>query len=79
MGHLYMRLAGEEYIGGVSSEWDELMRYIKVKWIHSYPDEPVLLYSEIDDSGWEVRKVEVFPDGAYGYANASSRLYAEGC
>jgi hypothetical protein len=45
------------------------MRYIRVKWIHSHPDEPVLMYSELDDAGWEIRKVEVFPNGSVGFAS----------
>ncbi len=45
------------------------MEYIKVKWIHSFLDEPVLLYSEIDEQRWELRSVEVFADGRIGYAN----------
>jgi hypothetical protein len=46
------------------------MNYLKVKWKHSFSDEPVLLYSELDDARWELRKVEVFPDGKMGYAAA---------
>ena len=45
------------------------MTYIRVKWIHNFPDEPVLLYSELDDQRFEVRKVEMFPDGSIGYAD----------
>ena len=45
------------------------MEYIKVKWIHIHPDEPILLYSEIDADGWEVRKLEVFADGRVGFAD----------
>ena len=45
------------------------MRYIKVKWIHAHANEPVWLYSELDDDFWETRKVEVFPDGTKGHAN----------
>jgi hypothetical protein len=44
------------------------MTYIKVKWIHSFHDEPVLLYCELDRDRWEVRKVEIFPNGRMGYA-----------
>jgi len=44
------------------------MNYMKVKWIHSIPDEPVLLYSEIDDDRWELRKIEVYQDGKTGFA-----------
>ena len=45
------------------------MKYIKVEWIHSHPNEPFLLYSELDDGRWETRKVGVFSDGHCGYAN----------
>jgi Domain of unknown function (DUF6881) len=43
-------------------------RYQKVLWRHDLPDEPVALYSEIE-SGYEVRKVEVYRDGRYDYAD----------
>lgn len=44
------------------------MTYICVKWKHSFPDEPILLYSELDSDRWEVRKIDVFPDGRKDYA-----------
>lgn len=48
-----------------------IMNYICVNWKHSCPDEPVWLYSEMDPNRWETRKVEIFPDGKYGYASAT--------
>lgn len=45
--------------------------YIKVRWIHDLPEEPVLLYSELDSERYEVRKVEIYLDGRKGYADAS--------
>jgi hypothetical protein len=45
------------------------MKYIKVKWIHNYENEPIWLYSELDDNSWETRKVEIFPDGTAGFAS----------
>jgi len=51
------------------------MNYIKVKWNHSHPGEPIWLYSEIDDDRRETRKVEVFADGRRRYA---SRTESEG-
>jgi hypothetical protein len=42
----------------------------KVFWHHDFPDEPVVLYSEID-AGLEVRKVEVYRDGRHDYADGS--------
>ena len=47
------------------------MMYIQVKWIHSLSSEPVVMYSEIDESGWEVRKVEVYADGRMGFASST--------
>ncbi len=47
------------------------MNYIQVKWKHVFPAEPVLMYSELDENRWEVRKVEVFPDGHRGYASTA--------
>ncbi|WKA26900.1 DUF6881 domain-containing protein [Bradyrhizobium roseum] len=46
--------------------------YIKVGWKQNALDTPLLLYSELDDKRWEVRKVEVFPDGSLGYADRST-------
>ena len=45
------------------------MTYIKVFWHHSFPDEPTVLYSEIDEDRRERRKVYVFRDGQFGYAS----------
>jgi len=45
------------------------MRYLKVRWIHEYLDEPLLIYSEIDVDGFEVRKVEVLRDGRMHFAD----------
>lgn len=45
-------------------------RYQKVLWHHNLPDEPVVLYSQID-SGLEVRKVEVYRDDRHDYADKS--------
>ncbi len=44
------------------------MRYLRVRWHHNHPREPVEIYSEADDAGWETRKVEVFRDGTAGFA-----------
>ncbi|MBN3794272.1 hypothetical protein G3N99_04600 [Burkholderia sp. Ac-20392] len=44
------------------------MNYNCVKWIHSIPSEPIIIYSELDEGRWEIRKVEVYADGRMGYA-----------
>jgi hypothetical protein len=48
------------------------VEYIKVHWIHNSPDYPVLLYSELDDMRFEVRKIEIFPDHSIGFAEGGS-------
>lgn len=45
------------------------MGYLKVVWVHDLPDEPVWLYSELDEARFEVRKVEVYRDGRRGFAD----------
>jgi hypothetical protein len=47
-----------------------MISYIKVKWLHNHFDYPVLLYSELDDARWEIRKVEIWADGRSGYASS---------
>jgi hypothetical protein len=44
--------------------------YLKVEWRHEFPDEPVTLYSEVGDDGYESRKVNLFPDGRLEWADA---------
>jgi hypothetical protein len=39
------------------------VRYVKTSWHHAFDDEPVLIYSELDEDRYETRKVEVFRDG----------------
>lgn len=46
--------------------------YIKVKWRHNDFEYPVLLYSELDDARWEIRKIEIWSDGKVGYASNTS-------
>lgn len=44
------------------------MKYIKVRWNHHFKDDPILLYSELDEDCFELRKVEIFKNGIYGFA-----------
>lgn len=43
--------------------------YIKIRWIHNDPEYPVLFWSELDESRYEIRKVEMYADGRIGYAH----------
>jgi hypothetical protein len=45
------------------------MKYMLALWHHTHPEEPVKLYSELTDDRWEVRKVYIFPDGHYEWAD----------
>ena len=49
------------------------MIYVKIQWIHNMTDAPVLVYSEISPGHEELRKVEVFVDGSFGFADNSRR------
>lgn len=48
------------------------MTHIVVTWHHQNDDEPVELFSELDDERFEKRKVEVFRDGRKCFADASA-------
>lgn len=43
--------------------------YMRVRWLHASPDEPVDLWSELNPSREEVRKIEIWLDGRVGYAS----------
>jgi len=45
--------------------------YLRVEWKHQHPDEPVTLYSELDERRFEVRKLELFRDGRVGFASST--------
>jgi len=42
--------------------------YIKVRWASSSPDNPAVLWSELDEHRKEIRKIEIWHDGRTGYA-----------
>lgn len=44
------------------------MHYLAVEWRHNDPHDPILIFSELDDDRWEVRKVERCRDGRATYA-----------
>ncbi len=45
------------------------MTYFLCDWYNSFPDEPVRIYCELDDTRYERRKVEVFADCRSTYAD----------
>jgi hypothetical protein len=40
-----------------------VLTYFACEWHHESPEDPVLLYEELDDDRMELRKVEEFRDG----------------
>jgi len=48
------------------------MKYIRVKWKHSNPDEPVYLFSELSPNGVEMRKLECFRNGFCDFATTDA-------
>ena len=48
------------------------MKYIRVKWNHTNPDEPVWLFSELDANGVELRKLECFQNGFCDFASSQA-------
>jgi len=49
------------------------MRYIDVQWFHENTHDPVRLVSELDDEGFERRKLEFFRGGEVGAADGGDR------
>lgn len=45
------------------------MTYLMVKWVLSVPEDPCVLYSELDEQRMERRKIEVYRDGRWGFAD----------
>ena len=45
------------------------MIYVKVRWLHDDPADPVLFLSELDADRYETRKVEVFANGRTTFAS----------
>ncbi|MBE1532977.1 DUF6881 domain-containing protein [Actinomadura algeriensis] len=43
--------------------------YLRVEWFHDFGEEPVDIYSEVGEDGYELRKVEVFRDGRLQYTD----------
>lgn len=41
------------------------MKYVKIHWMHNFKDDPEFIYSEIDEAGYEVKKIEIFKNGYY--------------
>lgn len=50
------------------------MTYERVHYHSTNPNSPYLLYSELDDERWEVRKIEVYRDGTVAYADADHEV-----
>jgi hypothetical protein len=47
------------------------MSFLVVQWHHTNPEDPIWLYSELDNQRREIRKVEVFADGLHDWAEGA--------
>lgn len=53
------------------------MQYVLLEWTHDEDDEPYLIYSELDESRCEMRKIEFFRNGlSFAYGGERGRLDA---
>lgn len=50
------------------------MQFLKIEWIHEITDEPYIIYTELDDVGYENRKIEIYKNGRIDYATQSSEF-----
>ncbi|MYT31950.1 MULTISPECIES: hypothetical protein [unclassified Streptomyces] len=48
------------------------MQHWKVIWHHEFDEEPVILFSEIGDDGYEIRKVQEYRDGRLLYTDGTN-------
>ncbi len=50
------------------------MKYLCVKWIHNFPNESIIIYSELDGNYFETRKVEVYSNGTKGFSSKTEEF-----
>ena len=50
------------------------MSYYKWEWFHDFPDEPVVVYVELDKERWTKRVLEYFQDGSQAWADEREEL-----
>ncbi|MVA56882.1 DUF6881 domain-containing protein [Agrobacterium vitis] len=48
------------------------MNYVKSKWHHENPQDPVEILMELDDRNMEVRKIHLYIDGHAEFADANT-------
>lgn len=46
--------------------------YLKVRWIHNFSNDPILLNGKLDENCCEVRKVKIFPNHSIDFTGADS-------
>lgn len=49
------------------------MAFAHVYWIHDLADEPTQFFCEVDEDGYETRKVVRYRDGTLAYADATEQ------
>ena len=54
------------------------MKYLMVKWVLSAQDDPCVMHSELDEQRMERRKIEVYRDGRWGFADEREEVGGSG-
>lgn len=48
------------------------MKYLKIKWINDFINEPLYFYHEIGDDNYEIRRIEEYKNGDLAYIDDKS-------
>ena len=54
------------------------MQYVKVRWSHDFPDEPVTYLSELGEDRYETRKVQIYRDGRMEWSDENHETATAG-
>lgn len=55
-----------------------IMEYMKCYWYHDDPGDPILIYAELNEDRYEIRKIEIYKDGSIGYAFKNIQIKSMG-
>lgn len=55
------------------------MIYVKIDWHHDCPEDPICYYMELDEEGYDVRRLELFADGHYEFWDKKTPFALSDC
>lgn len=62
-------LCGNNKTGVTKMSYHTGFTYEIVQWNHSFKDEPIRIFAELDSARYEMRKIEIFRDKSYRWVN----------